>query len=113
MPTHTTHDQTPSAQAHHDQATHEQVSSGTPWTRRHRAGRDQVAIDRLSVPPVQMRIRAHHPDSGNVLTGDVTRLLHPDKAGEPRDYVLVPDGLLEEVVIRSAVWEITELPDAT
>ena len=62
-----------------------------------------------ATPPAPVRIRAYHPGSGNVLTGDAVRVV---VTGEQVDYQLIPDGLLESVVIRGGVWQVTELPAA-
>lgn len=49
------------------------------------------------------RIRAYHPASGSVLTGEV---VERTRAG---DVYLVPDGLLEQIIVRNGVWVLTEI----
>ncbi|HKN57141.1 MAG TPA: hypothetical protein VJX66_31945 [Amycolatopsis sp.] len=53
-----------------------------------------------------MRIRAYHPASGSILTAEVTDVL-----GEAplRSMRIIPDGLLESVIIREGVWVITDV----
>jgi hypothetical protein len=46
-----------------------------------------------------MRIRAYHEPSGSVLNGEVTDVLY-EKGYEP-SYRVIPDGLLESVIVRS------------
>lgn len=55
------------------------------------------------------RIRAYHPESGSILVAEVTRTAS-DANG--RSFEVIPDGLLEAVIIREGTWHVTELPDA-
>lgn len=45
--------------------------------------------------------RCFHPQSGNVLVGEVT------ERNADGDVRLIPEGLLEEVVLRHDVWLMT------
>jgi hypothetical protein len=49
------------------------------------------------------RVRAYHPESGSVLSGEVT------KRNLDGDVRLIPDGMLEEVILRAGVWTLTPL----
>ena len=55
------------------------------------------------------RIRAYHPPSGSVLVGEVTR---ETGAAPMRSFELIPDGLLESVVLREGVWYVWKLAEA-
>jgi hypothetical protein len=56
-----------------------------------------------------MRIRAYHEPSGSVLNGEVTDVLY-EKGYEP-SYRVIPDGLLESVIVRSGTWRVLEIRD--
>lgn len=51
------------------------------------------------------RIRAYHAGSGSVLNGDVLEIW-PGEPGHTA-YRVVPDGLLEAVVVREETWNVT------
>jgi len=53
-------------------------------------------------------IRAYHQPSGSVLIGVVTRMV-TDARG--RSFEVIPEGLLEAVVIREGTWIVQEDPD--
>lgn len=57
--------------------------------------------------PTVQRIHAVHPGSGNVLSGEVLRVVGEAPA---RSVQFIPDGLLEAVIVREGVWQLTELP---
>lgn len=52
-----------------------------------------------------MRIRAWHPESGNQLRGEVVERARGSLAF---DYLVIPDGLLESVLLRGGPWVIQE-----
>lgn len=52
-----------------------------------------------------MRVRAYHPASGSILIGEVTDVLFE---GRTRSLRVIPDGLLESVVIREGVWVVDD-----
>lgn len=68
----------------------------------HVPGPCRDGVTRTAMP----RIRAYHPASGSILTAEVT-----DEQGEAptRWFRVIPDGLLEAVIIREGVWVVTDV----
>jgi hypothetical protein len=50
-----------------------------------------------------MKIRAWHPDSGSVMTAEVTAVSGSDPH---RSFRVIPDGLLESVIQREGTWVV-------
>lgn len=60
-----------------------------------------------AVRPTSPRIRVYHAASGSILQGEALSTVGESPA---RSFQLLPDGLLEAVIVHEGVWQVTELP---